>query len=40
MWYRTDAANFGDSYDSPFMPTNEILYSASINNHAIDVADY
>lgn len=39
-WYSTDAANFGNSYDYPFMPTNEILYSASINNHAIDVADY
>ena len=39
-WYRTDAANFGDSYDYPFMPTNEILYSASINNQTPTVTDY
>ena len=40
-WYRIPAVNFGGSeYSYQFLPTNEIVYSASINNHDIDVADY
>lgn len=40
-WYDDPPVNFGGyEYHSQFLPTNEIVYSASINNHAIDVEDY
>lgn len=40
-WYYDSPVNFGEHEHSyQFLPTNQIVYSASINNHAIDVADY
>ena len=40
-WYNNPPAKVGDYEEHyQFSPTNEIVYSASINNHAIDVEDY